>query len=120
MSFEVKSPDGKVVATVNAANPNGSGCDEGVWVEMQADDGTRPTLCMVKDKPDGPFKGAWYFGVYRDTKDTNIACDFAILFDKEKGPQLQVVRGQEVQAASLFDLLKAHADECCRKKGTSA
>jgi hypothetical protein len=101
---EIKDCNGKVIAKVVAADPNVSGCDEGIWLEVQADDGTRPMLCLVKDKPDGPFGGDWYIGAYRDSKQPGIACDLAISLTKD-GPVLQAVRGKEVRQKSLFDLL---------------
>ena len=102
--MEIKDGD-KVIATVTAADANVGGCDEGIWIEVKADDGTRPTICLIKDKPKGPHSGAWYLGVYRDVNKAGIACDFAILFDKNKGPQLQVVKGSQVKIINLFDHL---------------
>lgn len=103
--LELKDKSGKVIAKVTAADPNVAGCDEGVWLEIQADDGSKPTLCLIKDKPSGPFKGGWYLGVYRDVRHAGPGCDFAISFDKENGPSIQVTKGQEVKQRSLFDLL---------------
>lgn len=101
--MEIKTPDGKTIAKVTAADPNVAGCDEGAWVELVTDDGTKPVLCLVKDKPDGPHKGALYLGVYRDTRNSK-ACDLAVLFDKENGPILQITKGTEVKQVNLFDL----------------
>jgi hypothetical protein len=98
--MEIKTPSGKVVATVSAADPNTEFCDEGVWIEVKADDGTRPTLCLIKRKPDED----WYLGVYRDVKKTAGACDLGLTFSKE-GPILQVVKAGEVKVVNLFDLL---------------
>lgn len=106
MMPQLKDNNGKVIAEVTAADVNQPGCDEGVWVEMKADDGTKPTICFVKDKPGGPQNGGWYLGFYRDTNNAGPACDFAICFDKKDGPILQVTRGDEVKQVSLFDLLE--------------
>lgn len=95
----------RVIAKVTAAGPNSAGCEEGVWVEVQAADGTKPTLCLVKDKPGGSFDGGWYLGVYRDANNPGIACDLAVSFCKKDGPTLQVVKGQEVKIVNLFDLI---------------
>ena len=104
--MEIKDQNGKVIAKITGADQNISGCDEGVWVELQADDGTRPTLCMVKDQPGGPHGGNWYLGVYRDSHAAKIvACDLAIMFCKEHGPELQVTKGDQVKSYNLFDLL---------------
>lgn len=104
--MELKDSKGKVVAKVTAADPNIAGCDEGIWLEVQADDKTKPTLCLVKDKPDGPHKGNWYLGVYRDANQANAGCDLAVTFDKEKGPVLQIVKpGHPPKIVSLYDLV---------------
>jgi hypothetical protein len=105
MRYELKDDAGKVVATVTGANPDANGCDEGVWLELQADDGTRPTLCLVKDKKGGHMHGAWFLGVFRDARNTGSGCDLAITFDKADGPVLQVIKGGKVKHADLFDLL---------------
>lgn len=98
---------GKVIATVTAADPNMADVDEGVWLEVQADDGTRPTLCLVKQRGKSsrnPIEsaGRWYLGVYRDARKPGVACDLAITFGPE-GPVLQVVKGKEVRQVNLFD-----------------
>ena len=101
---EIKDDSGKVIASVTAADVNAAGCDEGVWVEVKADDGTRPTLCLVKDKKGGPFSGGWYLGVFRDAKSPGTGCDLAVSFGKD-GPTLQVVKGKEVRIVNLFDVI---------------
>jgi hypothetical protein len=104
MSHELKDDGGKVIATVTAADVNSKGCDEGIWVEVRADDGTRPTLCLVKDTKSGPFAGGWYLGVFRDAKKPGTACDLAVSFGKE-GVILQATKGKEVRIVNLFDLI---------------
>lgn len=101
--MEIKDDKGNVVAKVVAAV--GGGIEEGVWIEVQAADGTRPTLCLVKDKPGGPFGGGWYVGAYRDARHPGVACDVAISLTEKDGPTLQATRGKEVRIKSLFDLL---------------
>lgn len=100
---EIKDKKGKVIAKITAADPDASGCDEGLWVEIQADDGTRPTLCLVKGKANDPL--GWYLGVYRDVEKTKGPCDFALSFGKN-GPELQVTKGKETKSVNLFDLLE--------------
>jgi hypothetical protein len=102
--MEIKDINGKIIATVTAADPNTAGCDEGLWVELKADDGTRPTLCVVKDRP-GDYSIGWYLGVYRDAKNPGVnGCDLAISFNSG-GPMLQVRSGDKVKIVSLFDLI---------------
>jgi len=95
---------GKIIATVMAADPNAQGCDEGVWVELRADDGTKPTICLVKDRPDGPHHGAWYLGVYRNALAPNPGCDLAVTFSEAEGPVLQVIKGDSVKRVNLHRL----------------
>lgn len=102
--YEVKGGSGKTVATVTAADVNSATCDEGVWVEVKADDGTRPTLCLVKDVKGGPYQGDWFLGVFRDARRPGKGCDLAVSFTAE-GPVLQVAKGGEVKIVNLFDLL---------------
>jgi hypothetical protein len=102
---DIKDDKGKVVAKVTAANPDSDSCDEGVWVEMQADDGTRPTLCFIKPKAGSVYTTGWYLGVYRDAKKPAAGCDIGLSFDEKAGPILQVVRGDDVKTVNLFDLL---------------
>lgn len=102
--MELHDKNGKLIAKISASGAGG-GLEEGVWVEIQAADGTRPTLCLVKGKPHGEADDGWYLGVYRDTKQPGIACDFAISFTKSGGPVLQATKGKEVRSKSLFDLL---------------
>ncbi len=113
--MEIKDDNGKVIAKVSAADVNAAGCDEGVWVEVQADDGTRPTVCLIKDKPCGPFAGGWYLGVYRDTTQKDItACDLAVSFTAE-GPVVQATGPYgQVKQVNLFALLSCF--ESCTKK----
>lgn len=103
---EIKDVNGKVIAAITAADPNEDGCDEGLWLEVRADDGTRPTISLVKDKPDGPMKGAWYLGFYRNAKNTILGCDLTITFTKD-GPVLQVIKNEELIIINLFDILAA-------------
>ena len=98
--FSLMGSKGKVVAVITAADPNSQDCDEGVWLEVQADDGSKPTLCLIKRKD-----GSWYLGVYRDANHAH-ACDLSVLFDKEEGPTLQVAKGKDVVTTKLFDLIK--------------
>ncbi len=106
--FELKYGD-KVVATITAKNVNSPECDEGVWVELKADDGTKPTLCMIKTKKDDTFGGDWYLGVYRDASDANIvACDVGIVFSKN-GPAIQVAKGDKVKIVDLFEMISQFA-----------
>lgn len=101
---EIKDEFGKVIARVTDANPNVNGCEEGVWCEIQAADGSKPTLCLIKDKEDGTFDGDWYIGAYRDSKNAPFGCDLAIRFTQQ-GPTLQVIKGKDVKILNLFDLL---------------
>ena len=99
--MELKDTNGKVIAKVTGCDCNAGDVDEGVWVEVLADDGTRPTLCLVKTKT----KGEWYLGVYRDAKAPSIkACDLAVSFGGV-GPTLQVTKGDKVAIVDLFDLV---------------
>lgn len=104
--MELKDEKGKVIAKVTAADPNNTQCDGGVWVELQADDGTRPTLCIVKGRP-GDYSSGWYVGVYRDgrARDVGQGCDLAVSFDPQAGPVLQVRQGDQAKIVNLFDLL---------------
>ncbi len=94
--MDIKDSKGKVIAKVTAADPNQSECQEGLWLEVVADDGTKPTICLIKKTSD------WYLGVYRDANDA-YACDFAIIFNKEEGPSIQVTKGKEVKTVNLFE-----------------
>ncbi len=100
--MNITDDKGQVVAKVTSVAKHGE-IEEGIWLEVQAADGTRPTLCLVK----GPCAGAngWYLGVYRDTRNPGVACDFAISFTKD-GPVIQATKGREVVSKNLFDLLK--------------
>lgn len=108
-TLELKDSHGRVVAKIMAANPDALHADEGIWLEVQADDGMRPTLCLMKTKSrstrTGPEGGDWYIGMYRDAKNVAIGCDFGISFTAD-GPVVQVVKGNEVKSVNLFDLLE--------------
>lgn len=103
--IEVKTESGKVVATVTAANPNIHGCEEGIWIEVKANDNSKPTICLIKDKVDGTYQGDWYIGAYRNAADAPLGCDLALRFSKD-GPVLQVIRGKEVKIIDLFDIFE--------------
>lgn len=106
--MNIQDDKGKVIAKVTAADPNDAHCDEGVWVEVKADDGTRPTICLVKLKPlPGSTTAPWYLGVYRDAKSSDVigGCDLGVSFTEKEGPVLQVRRGDDVKIVNLFDLL---------------
>lgn len=101
--IEIKTEQGCVVAKITAANPNIHGCEEGVWIELQATDLTKPTLCFIKDKPNGTFEGDWYIGAYRNANVAPLGCDFAIRFSKD-GPIIQMIKGGEVKIIHLYDI----------------
>lgn len=100
----IRDKDGKLVASIDAADPEISGCEGGVWMELFTKDGANPLLCFVKDAPGGPTGGAWYLGVYSDKTNPGNGCDFAISFTGD-GPMLQARKGKDVRVISLFDLL---------------
>lgn len=104
--LEIKDENGNAVATVTAKKSNETDCAEGVWLTLNAADGTKPTLCLVNRK-----EGGWYLGVYRDANKPKVGCDLAISFG-DKGPEVQVVRGDspdDVVIVSLFDFLKKNS-----------
>lgn len=104
--MNITDDKGNVVAKVTSVGPkSGTDLEEGIWVEVQAADGTRPTLCLVKGRPGGSAEDGWYLGVFRDAKKPGVACDLAVSFSAKDGPMIQAVRGKEVIIKSLFDLL---------------
>lgn len=103
--MEIKDKNGKVVAMVTAMNSEGGPTDEGIWLEVQADDGTKPTLCLIKSQGYRQ-PGDWFLGVYRDARSKDIrACDLAIRFSVNDGVTLQVAQNGKVKVVNLFDLI---------------
>lgn len=107
MGYEVKDKNGKVVVEVETRDGPRGPLDEGVWVTVNADDGTRPTLAFVKHTGHG-YDGEWYLGVYRDTQsgDPHMACDLAVLFTTDRGPVLQVAKGGKFKTVDLYELIE--------------
>jgi len=99
--FELKDKDGNVVAKIQAESPGQLECKSGIWLTLQTDDGTEPTICIVKTGT-----GGWYLGFYRDSKSSPVACDLAVTFDKKDGPLLQVAKGNEIETVSLMSFIK--------------
>lgn len=110
--MELKDSKGKIVATVTAHDGSGGPVDEGVWVEVQAGDGTRPTICLINSTDVAGTD--WYVGFYRDAKARDIkGCDFAVALT-EHGPTLQVIKDGQIRIVDLFDLA-GHLESHCKR-----
>lgn len=88
----------KLVAEIDVLDGNKEVVDAGLWITLKTEDGTKPSLCLIKNS------GHFYLGLYKDTNKSTV-CDFAVTVD-DSGVHLQAVKNGEVAVADLFDLIK--------------
>lgn len=97
--MEIKDSKGNVIAKITSARPAQEQCQEGVWLEMQCTNGTRPTICLIAQQ-----NGNFYVGAYKNIANSPKACDFAVTLTAN-GPELQILKGDKTKIINLYDFI---------------